>query len=293
MSESGSSTDLALPSSRGLDRKLSRGLAGFVVLVVALGSVFWALTGNIGLVAGVMAFYVIVGSLYLVGAWGSTRWLSRVCSAAARALEAGRIAEARTLLDDNLIRSAANTPMYAIAIWLRARVAIREGEFADARGRLEMLLGWHWYGRDGLLHAHAPQVRAHLVSCLALEGRLDQAEQQRALADDRREPRVWLLADALLLARRERFGELLDRLDQRAATITTLPRSEAQCLALLHAWASFRIARDEPGFRAPHASVDTPEPLQRAGFELEQVEFLTREWPELREFLRLSRRSRP
>ncbi len=304
-----SPTSLALPwSGRGLDRQLAGGLAGFLGLVVALGSVVWVLTGSLALVAGMMAFYVVVGSLYLIGAWSSTRWLSRVCAAAARALEAGRLVEARTLLDDNLVRSAANTPMYAIAIWLRARVALREGEFEFARDRLAMLLDWHWYAPGGRLHAHAAQVRAHLVLCLALAGRLDDAERERE-REPRRERgeatleiaergrarnRLWLLADVVLLARRERFAELLDRLDQSAEVIPELPRCDRQSLALLHAWASFRQARDEPGFRAPHASLDPPDSLRssnlsdpagsRQNYD-EAIETLTSAWPELRDFV--------
>jgi hypothetical protein len=286
----------SIPAPRGLARKLSLGLVGFAALVAALGGVFWLLTGSVALVAGVMAFYLVVGSLYLIGAWGSTRWLSRINHVAARALEAGRVAEARTLLDQHLLRSAANTPMYAIAIWLRARVAMREGEFEDARDRLEMLLGWHWYERGGLLHGHAPRVRADLVVCLALVGRLDDAQQERRRGESEGETRsrgpeadaharTWLFADALLLARRERFGELLDRLGQRATLIAQLPCGDRQCLALLHEWARFRLARDEAGFRGPHTDVDMPEPLREVGFEIERVEFMARAWPELREFI--------
>lgn len=289
-----SSTELAVPTATGLVRKVSGGLVGFTLLVVALGSVFWVLTSNLALVAAVMAFFLVVGSLYLIGVWGSTRWLSRICKVAAQALEAGRVAEARTLLDDNLMRSAANTPMYAIAIWLRARVALREGEFDDARSRLEMLLGWHWYERDGLLQAHASQVRAHLVLCLALAGRLDDAERHRGDPHDRvptrgsetdARVRQWLLADAVLLARRERFAELLDRLTQRATMIPELPRNDRQWLALLYEWASFRLARDEPEFRGPHAGLDTPEPLRDLSFEIEHIEPMARAWPELHEFI--------
>jgi hypothetical protein len=275
--------ELAIPSPRGLDRKLAHQLAGFALMLVALTSVFWVLTRSLALVAVAMAFLLVVGSLYLAGVWGSQRWLYRICKVATQALEVGRVAEARTLLDGNLIRFAANTPMFAVAIWVRARVALREGEFDDACDRLEMLQRWRWYEHGNLLHAHEPQVRAHLVLGLALAGRLDDAELQRGDSSDR--GRDWLLTDAVVLARRERFGELLNLLNHRTTLITELAHGDQQCLAFLHAWASFRLARDEPKFRGPHAGLDTPTPLRECGFEFERVEFMTRSWPDLREFI--------
>ncbi len=201
-------------------------------------------------------------------------------------LDLNRVDEAAAALDEVLARRSTPPHTRPLAAFNRALVALRRGEFADARARLDAVLESGWLEGRKFLQNFAPPVYASAMLVAVLEGDLEAAEryhqQGRRNAFDL--DRHWFVAESFDLARRGAFSELLDRFERSWEAIEgTVSGAGVRQLQLLEAYALTRLAEREDHYRGMHSGREIHALLH--GIRPGRFDHLAASWPELRDFM--------
>ena len=201
-------------------------------------------------------------------------------------LDLNRVDEAAALLDELLASRSTPANLKPLTAFLRGLVALVKGEHAEARSRLRAVLESGWLANRRTLQSLAPSVYATACLAATLDGDLEAAAswreqgQRSAASLDRH----WFVADAFLLARRERWTELLPTLERNWDAIEgTVSGVGIRQLQLLEAYALTRIAEREDNYRGVHSGHEITALLH--GVRPGRFDYLAVNWPELREFM--------
>jgi hypothetical protein len=231
---------------------------------------------------------------------GIVAWSFRRRAEAQRAL-AG-IERARELVDLNCVDQAAAqldqvlarraTPPHTrpLAAFNRALVALRQARYAEARARLDDVLRSGWLENRRFLQNFAPIVYASAMLAAVLEGDLEAAARyhREGRGNTFDLDRHWYVAESFDLARRERFTELLTRLERSWEAIEgTVSGVGVRQLQLLEAYALTRMSEREDHYRGTHSGQDIHALLH--GIRPGRFDHLAAQWPELREFMQSHR----
>lgn len=195
--------------------------------------------------------------------------------------------DASAQLLDHLLASRRTPPnVRPFAAYYRALVAIRRGEFEQARARLQGAIDSGWFGNRRSLQGLAPAVYASAMLLAVLEGDLNAAERsreegQRCAANLERH---WFVPDSFLLARRSAWAELLRKLEtNRDAIEGTVSGIGMRQLQMLEAYALTRLGEREDNYRGHHSGREISALLH--GIRPGRFDYLAHRWPELREFM--------
>ena len=202
-------------------------------------------------------------------------------------LDLSRADEARDQLDDLLGSHRTPAHIRPFAAYYRALVSMRRGDYADARARLRAVIESGWLGNRRTLQNLAPTVYAAAMMAAVLDGELDAGERWRRAGHRSAAnlERYWFVADAFALARRERWDELLTKLDTNWDAIEgTVSGLGIRQLQLLEAYALTRLSEREDNYRGLHSGEEIQALLH--GIRPGRFDHLVTKWPELREFMR-------
>ncbi len=192
--------------------------------------------------------------------------------ATAKLLAAGDLESAAKTIDETLDDARPTPPVHCILLVQRAQLFLRLGDADRSLSLLKAVVDSRW-----LDHARLAQGASSLASALAMtelaRGDLDEAErwQKEAHAKIKEAERIQLLPlDTLVDARRERYAETIERIDEAlsSAEETLAPRA-VDLLKLLHAFAADKLGKPAEPTRELDADVD----------------YLVKDWPELRAFV--------
>jgi hypothetical protein len=202
-------------------------------------------------------------------------------------IDLNRVEDATTLLDEILARGSTPSHLRPLAAFNRALVALRRARYEDARARLDAVLQSGWLENRRYLQNFAPIVHASAMLVAVLQGDLEAAERYhkagRESAFDLE--RHWFVAESFDLARRERFVELLDKLERSWEAIEgTVSGVGIRQLQLLQAYALTRVSEREDNYRGLYSGEDI-NPLLH-GIRPGRFDHLAARWPELRDFMR-------
>ncbi|KIG14472.1 hypothetical protein DB30_06815 [Enhygromyxa salina] len=264
-------------------RQVSLRAFGVVLGIELLAGLGWALTSWTWL-----AFALLFGGLL---GWSFRRRgdAHRAIAANERArelLDLGRADEAASLLDQLLASRRTPPNIRPLAAYYRALVAIRRGEFSEARERIHMVVDSGWLGNRKTLQSLAPAVYAAATLASVLDGDLQaavrwRAEGHRCAADLERH---WFVANAFLLARDDAWEQLLRELGSKWDAIEgTVSGAGIRQLQLLEAYALTRLGEREDNYRGVHSGQEISALIH--GIRPGRFDYLARCWPELREFM--------
>jgi hypothetical protein len=249
-------------------------------LAVFLG---WFATGMTWL-----SFALLFGGLF---AWSYRRRadVHRTLTSSERArelLDLGSVDESAQLLDQLLASRRTPPNIRPFAAYYRALVAVRRGEFEQARERLQAVIDSGWLGNRRTLQNLAPAVYASAMLIAVLEGDLAGAQRwrsegQRCAANL---DRHWFVPDSFLLARRNAWAELLRKLETNWDAIEgTVSGVGIRQLQMLQAYALARLGEREDNYRGHHSGHEVSALLH--GIRPGRFDYLAQRWPELREFM--------
>jgi hypothetical protein len=205
-------------------------------------------------------------------------------------VDLNRADEAAVALDDVLTRRATPPHTRPLAAFNRGLVALRKGRFAEARARFDGVLASGWLDNRKFLQSFAPAVYASAMLVAVLQGDLEAAARYHR--DGRKNPfdleRHWFVAESFDLARRERFSELIAKLERSWEAIEgTVSGVGIRQLQLLEAYARARVGAREDNYRGLHSGDEIHGLLH--GIRPGRFEHLAAQWPELREFMQAHR----
>ena len=264
-------------------RQVSLRAFGVVFGAEVVAMIAWALTGWTWLALGILFGAIVSWSFRRRGD------LHRALAANERGrelLDLGRIDEATAQLDALL--SSRRTPpnVRPFAAYYRALVALRRGEFGEARARLAAVIHSGWLDNRRSLQSLAPMIYASASLAATLDGELDEAAtmRERGQACAANLDRHWFVADSFLLARKHEWAALLDKLERNWDAIEgTVSGVGIRELQMLEALALSRLAERDDNYRG-HYSGREIGPLLH-GIRRGRFDHLARHWPELREFM--------
>ncbi|HLT38531.1 MAG TPA: hypothetical protein VK034_19725 [Enhygromyxa sp.] len=271
---------------------LPRLLSPRAVSLRALGVVALAELGVVGLAMLSHSFFVSCG--LAVGAilvWSvhrrgeAQRAVARI-ERARELLDLSRVDEASAVLDEILARRSTPPHLRPLAAFNRALVALRHARFDEARARLDGVLSSGWLERRRYLQNFAPTVYASVMLVAVLQGDLEAAERYHQLGRSNSFDldRHWFVAESFDLARRERFAELLAKLERSWEAIEgTVSGVGIRQLQLLEAYALARLSEREDNYRGQHSGQEIHSRLH--GIRPGRFDHLAAQWPELREFM--------
>jgi hypothetical protein len=264
-------------------RQFSARVVGMVLLAELVMFAGWFVTGMPWLTVTAMC-----GGLF---AWGIRRRgdVHRALTSSERArelLERGNTDDAAQLLDELLTGNRTPPNVRPFPAYYRALVAIRRGDFDEARVRLQAVVDSGWLGNRRTLQTLAPAVYASAMMIAVLDGDLVGAERwrsegQRCAANL---DRHWFVPDAFLLARRNAWTDLLRKLETSWDAIEgTVSGVGIRQLQMLEAYALARLGEREDNYRGHHSGREISALL--SGIRPGRFDYLARRWPELREFM--------
>jgi hypothetical protein len=201
-------------------------------------------------------------------------------------LDLGSVDESAQLLDQLLGSRRTPANVRPFAAYYRALVAVRRGEFEQARVRLQAVIDSGWLGDRRALQNLAPAVYASAMLIAVLEGDLASAQRwrdegQRCAANLERH---WFVPDSFLLARRNAWTQLLHKLERNWDAIEgTVSGVGIRQLQMLEAYALARIGEREDNYRGHHSGREISALLH--GIRPGRFDYLADRWPELREFM--------
>ncbi|NVB39996.1 hypothetical protein G6O69_19280 [Pseudenhygromyxa sp. WMMC2535] len=264
-------------------RQTSLRAVGMVFGAEIVIGVLWALSQSAWLALG-----LFVGAAML---WGRQRRgnLQAAMTANERArefLDLGALDDAEAVLDEVLASRRTPPSIRCFAAYYRALTSLRRGDYADARARLHGVLDSQWVNNGRTLQGIAPGVYASMALAATLDGDLEDAERWRELG--RRSPasleRHWFVSDAYVLARRQRWTELLEFLERHQDAIEgTVSGVGIRQLQLLKAFALTQLQEREDNYRGLHSGEDIHAMLH--GTRRGRFDHIAKRWPELRAFM--------
>lgn len=204
-------------------------------------------------------------------------------------LGANRLDEAEKVFEDLCHKCRASPYLHAMSVQYRAMVDLHRGSFDRSAALLQSVIDSGWIqGRRGLMNYHYPVVLGQLAVVRGLQGRTADATELLAEARHRlSEPRKasLLLVEAIVLAREERFDDVIATIDARWSDAEAqLTPVNMRALRLIEAYALERRAGGN--YRAEANDSDARRALGGARpFRPGEFDYLVAEWPELREFL--------
>lgn len=264
-------------------RQVSFRALGFVLGVELLAGLAWMLSASAWL-----GFGLLFGGLF---AWSfrrrtDTHKALAVNERARELLDLGQVEQAGSLLDELLANRRTPANVRPFAAFYRGLVAMRQGDYDQARARIRAVIESGWLGNRRSLQTLAPAVYASATLAAVLGGELDEADHWRA--EGRRcaanLERHWFVPDGFILARRERWNELLTLLERRWDAIEgTVSGVGIRQLQLLKAFALTRLHEHEDQYRGLHSGDEVGALLH--GVRPGRFDHLATHWPELRDFM--------
>lgn len=258
-----------------------------IVVWMALSVGVAGLVGVVGSGSAVLAVFSILAVVMILGAQVRITALRRqahgLMQRGHKAFSAGNFEVANAELGA-LAESSGPPELRAQATYFWGLTAMRRGEHRAAKERLASVVDSGWDKRQGLANI-APEIHAFLVIASALEGDLGEAGRRLEAGRRRNFARapVWFVAEAFVLARGERWRELIDMLDRRSAAIEdTIVGTLMRQLDLLRALALAQLAGDR--YRVADESQLLGSVLR--GMKYGRFDYLASSWPVMREFMR-------
>ncbi len=252
--------------------------------VALLTSVLWANAVEIGVFFALAAF---MGWLFV-----RRRALVRLLAVneeGTALLAAGDHEQAAGLFDRLCRDTRSRSPLlHSLAVFNRATTYLERGDPDRAVSLLSAVLHAGWISRRGSLSAYYPYVLGRMALAEALRGRLEAAEawRSRAHASATAARRgALLLVDAVVEARTGSFGRVAELIEDgwsRAENLLT-----ARQLRAVRVIEAFALEQDKGAeYRAESRASELQRALAAArAAHRGELDWLARNWTELREFL--------
>ena len=241
---------------------------------------------SLGFLAGLLVFLVVVlGRLApLMRKWGS------IYTDADAHLRAYELDEAQALIESGAKQSRWLYSWHCLSVHMLAVIARMRGQIDNAEACVETVINSGWLdARRGQLGFHAPRVYGEKALLLALQGRLEEADQPLAHARSLLSPvraSVLALPSAVSRARREEWNECLARIDaERERFRGLLPPHDSRAIAVVEAFALLHV-QSRAGYRAAAGARRIEDALADAKpAQPGEFAYLGHRWPAIREFV--------